>query len=338
MIEIVHETLIIGLHFRCAAVEQALKDLEEEGVAVIPNILTDAECDQQIQILKDWLARFGDDQFPENVSSIIHQYNIGHSETSWTCRLKAKHIFDQIFGTEKLLTSFDGLAISQPPESGKTKFSKEALSYDGLHLDQGPRRLGLHAIQGSLYLEEAKEEDWCFKVITKSHKYFEEFFDEYKPNPHSEHRKLKKPEVNWYLEKGGKVKRIACPKGGMILWDSRTVHAGAPPVSGRENTDRWRYCVFVCLSPAKWASEKDYGEKQHGYSNMRTSRHWPANGFSLFREFEKHPGLDIAELPDIAKTEEGQYLAGVMRYEFTEEDLPDWYPELRSYPDYELPY
>ena len=67
-----------------------------------------------------------------------------------------------------LLTSFDGLAIIQPSEGGKTKFAKDPKSLDGLHHDQGPRRIGFHAIQGAVCLEEALEDDWCFKVITGS--------------------------------------------------------------------------------------------------------------------------------------------------------------------------
>ena len=311
-------------------------------MAVVPNVMTNQECDLQVQLLRDWLKKFGEDTFPKNVTSIIHGYGIGHCETAWECRLKAKPIFVQIYGTDKLHTSFDGLAISQPPEGGKTKFAKDSVSFDGLHHDQGPRRVGFHAIQGAVYLEEALEEDWCFKVITGSHRHHTEFFDDHKPNPHSEHRKLNvkknNNEVEWYVARGGKVKRIGCPKGGIILWDSRTIRAGALPLAGRENTDRWRFCVFVFMSPAKWSSENDYAQKYHGYVNIRTSRHWPSNGFSLFGEFEKHDGLDFTSLPPNAQTKEAEFLAGVARYEFTDDDLPNWTPELRDYPDYELPY
>ena len=134
--------------FRSPEVVQALKDLECDGVAVVHNVMTNQECDSQVQLLRDWLKKFGEDKFPKNVTSIIHGYGIGHCETAWECRLKAKPIFAQIYGTDKLHTSFDGLAISQPPEGGKTKFAKDSVSFDGLHHDQGPRRVGFHAIQG----------------------------------------------------------------------------------------------------------------------------------------------------------------------------------------------
>ena len=130
-----------GLPFRSPEVVQALKDLERDGVAVIPKVMMYQECDHQIELLKEWLAKFGEDEFPKNVTSIIHEYGIGHCETAWECRLKAKPIFAQIYGTEKFHTSFDGLAISQPSEGGKTKFAKDPKSLDGLHHDQGPRRV-----------------------------------------------------------------------------------------------------------------------------------------------------------------------------------------------------
>ena len=322
---------------RSPEVEAALRELEEHGVAVVPGVMTPDECDQQVTLLHQWLAKFHPNH-PSNINSIIHKYKIGHCETTWACRLKAKSVFSQIFGTEKLLTSTDGLALALPPELGDAhfKFAQNWDSFAGLHLDQGPRRKGFHAYQGALYLEEAEWEDYCFKVLRDSHKHHDEFFTHFEPGAKSEFRKLTNKEVEWYESKGCQVKRVAVPKGGMVFWDSRTVHAGAPPVVKRKNP-RWRYVVFVCMAPAKWATGEDYVEKRKGYENMRTSNHWPANGAHLFQEYKAEPGLDFEEMPEIAKTDEAKKLAGVTLYEPSPSDLPTWEPQYNTEFDY-LPY
>ena len=69
---------------------------------------------------------------------------------------------------------------------------------------------------------------------------------------------------------------------------------------------RWRYVAFVCMAPATWAQNEDYVVKKQGYEEKRTSNHWPANGVHLFRKYGAHPGQDIEEMPDIAKTEEAK--------------------------------
>ncbi len=314
---------------------KALKELEEYGVAVVPEVMTEDECDEQITLIHQWLAKFHPN-FPSNINSIIHKYKIGHCETAWACRMKAKSVFSEIYGTDKLLASFDGLAMAPPPENGdaRFKFVSNGASYDGLHLDQGPRRLGFHAYQGALYMEEAATNDYCFKVIKNSHKYHTEFFDNYKPNPRSEFRKLKEKEVDWYLgHVGCSIERIAVPKGGMVLWDSRTVHAGAPPIRNRENA-RWRYVSFVCMAPAKWADFIDLAEKKRGYETMRTSNHWPANGAHLFKDYAPVKNKDFLEQPDIAKTDEAKRLSGVLPYEQFPEDLPKWKPLIDNTYDY----
>ena len=208
------------------------------------NILTPIECKQQIDILKKWLEKF-EPGFPysSNQNSIITRYKIGHSEPAWFCRMKAKNIFAEIFGTEKLLTSTDAMLIGQPPELENTefKFHQEAKSYKGLHIDQGPNRSGFHAFQGAVYLEEASQSDYCLKVIENSHKLHEEYFEIFKPDPDGSHYSRlteggNREKIDWYLShEGCSIERVAVPQGGMVLWDSRTVHAGAPPLEGRDN-------------------------------------------------------------------------------------------------------
>jgi len=101
--------------------EKALKELEEQGYTVIPNVLTNEECDGHIGQYKTWLQQFKDRGIPwHNGNSLIQAYRVGHFQASWETRLEVKDVFAQIWGTEKLLSSADAVAISEPPEAGDT--------------------------------------------------------------------------------------------------------------------------------------------------------------------------------------------------------------------------
>lgn len=50
--------------------------------------------------------------------SVIQTYRVGHFEASWEARLRAKAVFQAVWGTEKLLSSVDGIAIAKPPQNG----------------------------------------------------------------------------------------------------------------------------------------------------------------------------------------------------------------------------
>ena len=71
-----------------------MKELEEKGYSVVPNILTSEECDAHMKVYRDWLARFPDGAWPENDESLIMTYRIGHLEPTWEVRLSAKKVFE----------------------------------------------------------------------------------------------------------------------------------------------------------------------------------------------------------------------------------------------------
>ena len=100
-----------------------MNDLESMGYTVITDVLTSNECDEYQQQLKNWLIHFGGG-FPGNRRSVIQNYSIGHLEPCWKARLKAKPAFADIWGTDKLLSSMDGIAFHRPPEEGTCQIIK----------------------------------------------------------------------------------------------------------------------------------------------------------------------------------------------------------------------
>lgn len=304
--------------------DENFTDLKVKGYTVVGDVMTIEECDQTIGQYKDWLSQFKDGEWPFSVNSLIQRYNSGNMHPSWFARLKSKKVFAQIWKTDKLLSSIDAIAIGQPPENGKEQFQIPENHW--LHLDQSASREGLHAYQGAVYLETADEDDWTLHVLEGSHLHYNEF---YQNNTRACMRSVTNnyysfldEEVEEMKLKGCASKRVPVPKGGMVLWDSRLVHANASPVRGRKNASRWRFCVFVCMTPAIWASRDDMKKKKKAYEEACMTTHWASQDVMFFKTtLPSYSPRDVQypkELPEIAKTREAQLISGVAQYDFSD--------------------
>ena len=88
---------------------------------------------------------------PDNYGFIIHKYKVAHHQVAWSVCLHVAPVFESLWHTEKIVTSFDGMAIGQPPEISHEKFAE--FSQSNLHLDQGGTKEGLHAYHGQCTLK-----------------------------------------------------------------------------------------------------------------------------------------------------------------------------------------
>lgn len=176
-------------------------------------------------------------------------------------------------------------------------------------------------------MEECAEDDWTFEVLEGSHLLFDDYMET------NQCWMLSNKDVQWFTDQGCPRKRVPCPRGGMILWDSRLFHANARPREGRQNPGRWRFVVFVCMAPAWWAEQDDLETKQKAYDKLELTTHWPARGVQLFarnvntRIYPADTGY-VTSLPEVALSNEAKQLAGVLPYEDDGEtdpnDLPEW--------------
>ena len=162
-----------------------------------------------------------------------------------------------------------------------------------------------------------------------SHKYFKEFGDWHpyelqnkegttqEKTKDLEYVNITDDELEWFKSKGCIPIRQSVRKGGMILWDSRLVHQGAPPKRGRQNPGRWRFATFVCMGPAAWATEKDLNKKKRAYENIQNTAHWPCRDVIIMVSSDTGQAGDPC-LPDVALTDEARKLAGILPYEFND--------------------
>ncbi|KAH3695378.1 uncharacterized protein LOC127862545 [Dreissena polymorpha] len=298
--------------------DKHFKELEDKGYTVVENVISKADCDHAVNENKQWLTHFGNN-FPKCFNSIIKDHNVGHMETTWRLRLNTKPVFAQLWHTEKLLSSFDAIAIRRPPEDGVEEFQKP----DGywLHVDVTPSRIGLHAYQGALYLEEQTKNDWTFLVMEGSHKHILKRFDEY-PEKAERARKMgfyysfAPDDVDYFKSMGCRLTRVPVGKGGMALWDSRLVHANARPLPKRKHAGRWRYVAFISMTPAIWANEVDIAVHQEAYKKPTLTTHWSSQGVRVLQT-SKTPWIPFPDtVPDIARTEEALQLSGMVPYDF----------------------
>lgn len=85
---------------------------------MVEDVLSAEECQRYSNEFKSWVSQYKDhDSTYGSFESLVQSYRIGHFNASWAVRLKVKAVFTEIWGTEKLLSSVDGVAVSPPPES-----------------------------------------------------------------------------------------------------------------------------------------------------------------------------------------------------------------------------
>src|SRR5438045_4783146 len=117
--------------------EKLKETLETYGVAIIPGVLTDSECEEMKKNMWDYLENLTqhfevpikrDDettwgQYSQLYllhSMLLQRFGIGHSKLLWDLRQNEKiiDVFATLWNTnaEDLLVSFDGASFHFPPE------------------------------------------------------------------------------------------------------------------------------------------------------------------------------------------------------------------------------
>lgn len=293
--------------------------LEQYGVAIVPGILDEKECsamhsqiwDHFEHISQTWAKPItrGDpttwrgfyDLFP--LHSFLHQhFNIGHCQASWNIRANPKVAqpfadLHKIQSLEDLLVSFDGLSFGPPPEVTSKGWNRNNTWY---HTDQSYQRSGFECAQGWVTALDVEEGDATLSIMEGSHNYHKECSEEFKDLKASKGDwcKLTREQEVWYRKtKGCKYVNIKCPKGSLVLWDSRTIHCGIEASRGRANP-KFRSIVYVCYLPRMMATKKDLEKKRKAFLELRTTSHW-ANKAKMFAKQPQHYGKGLPAITPI---------------------------------------
>eukprot|EP01119_Soliformovum_irregulare_P018889 TRINITY_DN5881_c0_g2_i1.p1 TRINITY_DN5881_c0_g2~~TRINITY_DN5881_c0_g2_i1.p1 ORF type:complete len:339 (-),score=65.11 TRINITY_DN5881_c0_g2_i1:30-986(-) len=295
--------------------------LKENGWAIVPGVVSPERCAEYESRFWDWLEHWNtgidrndpqswdEARWPASVHGIYQQYAIGHQQFVWDARCEPAiiDVFSTIWNTKELLVSFDGANFSRPKPSNVDAKPRP-------HVDQTPNVEGFNCVQGFLNLKKSGPQDGGLSIYEGSHRLFRSFFAQ-KPNAHQ----IK----NWYRHTPDDLKffetcpsiKINCDVGDFVIWDSRTIHYGAPPLG-----DSIRMTIYICMLPRSMATEEDIKVKQRAFEDLRTCSHWPTKT----RVFHEKPhrvfsiGVDPRDFP-VEKihpvlTDVGQKLAGLIPY------------------------
>lgn len=271
-----------------------LKDmLTRYGVAIIPNVLSDTECTDTINgmwtffetLTAGWDTpiRRNDSKTWKNFTDLmplhnmlIQQHGVGHADVSWQVRQKPQivDIFARFYDVDPndLLVSFDGLSFHLPHE--KTKIIPSNKTW--FHTDQSYTRNEFECVQSWVTAGDVNDGDATLAILEGSNKYHKDFAEHFHIADPMDWYKLNQTEEKFYTDRGCVAKKIKCPKGSLVLWDSRTIHYGAEPLKDRE-TMNLRAIIYLCYMPRTLCSESNLEKKRNAFNTQSTTNHYPCN-------------------------------------------------------------
>jgi hypothetical protein len=301
--------------------------VEKYGVAIIPNILDDEECEQMNKGMWDTLEfmtqtwdtpidrcnpetwREMQKLYPTH-SMLIQHWSIGHAQYVWDIRQNPKvvDIYSEIWKCPKedLLVSFDAVSYHLPPEETRIGWYR---GHDWFHSDQSYLNSDFRCIQGWVTGYSVNEGDATLAFLESSNQYHKDFQDTFQTTEKDDWYKLNDTELAFYSDRGCLHKRIKCPKGSLVLWDSRTIHCGSQALKTREKPN-YRNVAYVCYEPREKCTKLK--KKREAFENMRLTTHWPCK-VKLFNKMPRTYGKEVhypTQLPQPILNELGRRLAG----------------------------
>ncbi|WVQ82428.1 hypothetical protein IAT38_004556 [Cryptococcus sp. DSM 104549] len=271
---------------------QFLIDLERDGYAVVPGVIPEASCDDFVSEAWEWLESFPygfkrDDRSTwtsehlpySTTGGLYNRYSVNHEAFVWKIRTEPAivKLFEQIWGTDDLIASFDGMNASLPinSETGRTDISTTS---PWPHIDQNPRNVNRFELyQGIANLSPNGPQDGGLCVLKGSHKLHQQYFDsiggfraEQDAGVLENGYNYKEGDAEWYKQMGCEEIKICAGKGDMILWDSRTIHWNASPTGSQT-----RFVTYVCYCPRTLMSSDELSKKVQVFNDRKGTTHFP---------------------------------------------------------------
>lgn len=303
-------------------------ELATQGYTVVKGAIPLGRAQQYQQKAFEWMQSFDSGLDFKNASTwdierlpiqtklnTYEHYSVVHEKFMWEARMEpgVLEAFAKVWGTDELLVSFDSLNITLP--------NLKPVRDPWPHVDQAPRKRGLHCVQGIINLSHAGPKDGSLIVIPGSHRQIEEFFDT-KTDPSTwewkDNRYFSKDDMAWFEQRGIKPVKVLAEPGDLILWDSRTIHWGGEPEPAK--SDVVRTVIYAAYAPAKMASPEALTEKKKVFSLNGATTHWPHDNIKLRELHAKRPDGTLDDrhrsepLEKAAHTEQLLRLAGVLAY------------------------
>lgn len=265
----------------------ALSFLNDHGYVVFKNVLSEQQVQHSQQLLWDFILancpRVSRDDVStwttenwigDEMTGIVAEKGVGQSQCMWYVRgiPNVKQVFTNIWGTDKLLTSFDGCGIFRPWQynlSWKTKGG-------WFHVDQNfLTKQGKHCIQGLVSLFDQNHSTGGLVVIPRSHLYHQAIAERLTSHHSSDFVMM---DVNDPVLQTFPASLIECKSGDMICWDSRTIHCNSPAddnVLAAPSAELMRAVCYVCMTPVSMANPEVIQKRRQAAEIGQGTTHWP---------------------------------------------------------------
>ena len=318
-----------GSKYFSYSADEIRENMREYGVAIFPSFLTKDECNKmksgmwdfyelitsetKEQIIRDqpdsWRNLYK--LFPKH-SFLQQHFGVGHSQVVWDIRQNKRiaQLFAEFWKVpkEELLVSFDGFSMGVPHEVTNRGYYRGRTWY---HTDQSFMRNDFQCMQSWVTAHDVNEGDATLAFYEGSHKFHKDFGKNFEIKDKTDWYKLKEDEENFFREKGCEEKRITCPKGSIVFWDSRTIHCGVEALRDRATANH-RAVIYLCYMPRQLATAAAIKKKKKAFNELRTTNHWPCKP-KLFPKNPRTYGNPMPEVkainpPDV--TDFGMKLAG----------------------------
>jgi len=285
-----------------------LQHLSDEGYVVLADVLSKQEVAEAFDHLWAFLPgatgwqrdapstwrRSGLERCGLPQWGILKALGAGNCDAVWFCRTRprVREAFEQIWGTNQLISSFDGFNVFLPWHHGRPECKTQS---GWMHADQGPGRQGLHAIQGFVALTAQGARTGGLQVIPASHHTHNAWVTE--PTFARDHDfcmvQQALPISAPLLQQ--QTRLVHCQAGDLVLWDSRTVHCNTPaqthPTSAQN--ELLRVAMYTCLVPRAWASDAELQLRRRAYDNGYSCNHWPIFPASEMQNFDNAWGFQV---------------------------------------------
>ena len=234
--------------------------------------------------LKDWVDI---NSPPYNLHGIFKHW-VGHLPAVWETREACIPIFSDLWGTNDLLTSFDGFCYM----NGRKEFKH------WMHCDQGRALQTFCCVQGIVNLYPNGPNDGGTVLMSGSHHVFKEYLDKhpldgikgfFRIDPHDD------------LLKHCPIIKPCLEEGEILLFDSRTFHCNIPPKGNIP-----RMSVYVSMMPKSQATGKELEKRRKLYNEGRMTGHWCYGPYltvvekePFYTKGERMPDITVGSLNEI---------------------------------------
>ncbi|OAA65645.1 Phytanoyl-CoA dioxygenase [Niveomyces insectorum RCEF 264] len=209
-------------------------------------------------------------------SGLYARYGIGHEQFVWDIKSEPGVIgpFEKIWGTHKLLVSFDGVNLSIPE---KERPKTHPMFAPWSHVDQSPLRRHFDCVQGIVNLLPNGPDDGGLMVLEGSSQYYNELWDRFDHKKPAEgwhewaQQNVDEEMCQWLESKGCKWVKVCAEPGDLLLWDSRCIHYGAAPSSTNS-----RFAAYVCYKPEDMVPQEIKNLRRELFEKKEGTTHDPA--------------------------------------------------------------